>query len=558
MTKTAKRKTLVKNWVKTGGERLTSGKMSDWLPAVALFLCLSMFAIAALVLFQVGSDPKSPQSALPTSVSAQGFQGLRRLLDADGNYTVINRFEDTGPAERGDLEIITLDNSGDLFLAGFDAFEEQENDSSSQSSAASDSVANPNAEREMARLRAMADSGMVPDPKRANHILYRPLGKAVLIVAPKWDARTYPRNPRWSQGPQLRAAREISHVLQLLSPVTETETLYDADDKIVRPLKVDGRETYVDYDVTYSYTVVTYDISRLTRPAPARPQKPSPNNYRPTDQQTQRDPDLPVDSDVVLTPVPGQAEFLTPMRFGKISGLQSISGPNLVPVLVAADGRPVLSRVVIAGGASTTVPVYVLSDPDLLNNQILAKPEKVVAALELLDNVTPGDKKSSKVVFNMTFNGLSFDRDLLHALSRPPFLALPLALLILGLALMWAAFARFGPAQEAPAGPPLGRGVKTLADNAARLLAVTFKEARLGPAYAALVRDQVIRSKGFMQVDPSQSLDDLAERIGKTHGSTDSYLDLKDKAARVATVHQLIDVTLKLHAWKTEIERAHI
>ncbi|EGF93546.1 hypothetical protein ABI_19860 [Asticcacaulis biprosthecium C19] len=537
-------------------ERLTPGKMSGWLPAVALFLCLSMFAIAALILFQVGADPKSPPSAVPTSVAAQGFAGTRRLLDAEGYYTVINRYEDTGQTERGDLEIITLDETAGLFLSKYDALDAQESSASASAEGAEASVTVEGDVRQLARFLE-GQVGEVPDPVRANHILYQPLGKAVLIVAPKWDAGTYRRNPRWAQGPVLRHPKGVAQVLQVLAPVTETETEYGADDMIVRPVEVPGREVHVEEYVTYSYNVVTYDIRRVSRPAPAKAQMANPKNDPVVTARNAPDPDLPVEADVVLTPAVGQPLFAAPVRAGKISGLQTISGPNLQPVLTTADGRPVLSRVIVPGGAATKVPVYLLSDPDLLNNQILAQPEKVVTALDLINRVAPGEKTTAKIVFNMTFNGLSFDRDLLHALSRPPFLGVPLALLTLGLALMWAAFARFGPAQEAPAGPPLGRGVRTLADNAARLMAITFKETRLGPAYATLVRDQVIRGRGFMQVDPAQSLDDLAERIGTTHGATDSYLNLKDKAARVATVHQLIDVTLKLHAWKTEIERAH-
>ena len=86
-----------------------------------------------------------------------------------------------------------------------------------------------------------------------------------------------------------------------------------------------------------------------------------------------------------------------------------------------------MGTAVVAPGVTSKVPVYLLSDPDLLNNQILAQPEKVGAALDLVDKVTPERKKNSRIVFNMTFNGLSFDRNLLHALSRPPFVAVPLA-----------------------------------------------------------------------------------------------------------------------------------
>jgi hypothetical protein len=214
--------------------------------------------------------------------------------------------------------------------------------------------------------------------------------------------------------------------------------------------------------------------------------------------------------------------------------------------------------VIVTGGrAQPKAPVYLLSDPDLLNNQILADPQKVIAALTLTDTISPQTKHPGRVIFNLTFNGISTDHDLLHALSRPPFIAVPLCLLIAGLGLMWAAFSRFGPAREAPIEAPLGRGVKILADNAARLMAITLKEVRLGPAYADLVRDQVLKDKGYRLGVSAETPDDLAERLGLAQKTTDSFIDLKARAARVMTVHQLIDITLKLHAWKTEIQRAH-
>jgi hypothetical protein len=162
------------------------------------------------------------------------------------------------------------------------------------------------------------------------------------------------------------------------------------------------------------------------------------------------------------------------------------------------------------------------------------------------------------VIFNLTFNGISLDHDLVHAISRPPFIAVPLCLLIAGLGLMWASFSRFGPVLEAPAGAALGRGVRSLADNAARLLAVTLREVKLGPAYADLIRDQVLKDKGYRAGLSPESPDDLAERLGKAQKTTDSFIDLKARSGKVMTVHQLIDITLRLHAWKTEIQRAHI
>ena len=92
--------------------KLSLGPVVGWLPGVALFLCLAMFAMAGLTLLNVNADPQSPPAANAVSLSAQGFTGLRRLLDATGYTTILNRFSEGPNVARGDLEIITLESPG--------------------------------------------------------------------------------------------------------------------------------------------------------------------------------------------------------------------------------------------------------------------------------------------------------------------------------------------------------------------------------------------------------------------------------------------------------------
>ena len=506
----------------TPKKKLTLGPASGWLPAVIAFLCLAMFAIAVLVLLDVNSEPESPQSASVTAVSAQGYAGLRRLLDAQGHVTLLNRMEDTDDVTRGDLEVITLDLPGLYnYPMDFDTSNSSDSVSDDDSSQASDSSDSASSASESTNG---VDDGFYPSPDRSKHMLYNPLGNAVLVVAPKWQASPYLKHPRWASDSQIAQDSAIRDMLAELSPMTEIPTPKGAKGKVLRPKVAAGQDVYVEGDTTTIYDNVPYVITHG-----------------------------PAAANLILHGASGE------MAVGKVASLQSITAPNLVPVLFGPNGEAVLSRVIVTGGRKATkTPVYLLSDPDLLNNQILSDPRKVVAALSLVDQVAPVQKKPYSVVFNQVFNGQSFDHDLMHALSRPPYLGIPLSLLVLGLGLMWAAFARFGPAREVPVEPPLGRGVKVLADNAARLMAMTLKEVKLGSAYAQLMRDIVLKNRGYLQIQPNTSLDELAEKIGRSHGTTDNYLDLRDRAARIVTVHQLIDVTLRLHAWKTEIERAHI
>lgn len=515
-----------------------------WLPYIAAFLCLALLAIATVALFDVNAEPKSPPAGHVTSISAEGFAGLRRLLEAQGDTVALNRFEDGNKdVDRGDLEIITLDDDGGVFSGDYDkaggnasasasgapsSSTSPNSSTSSDDASASDSAsANSDPAESRKRLRQLMhgvpgdDGYAVPDTRRVDHVLYHPLGRAVLVVAPKWTV-TAPTGPqsRWGMGADLMSTDDVANILAVLAPVTwkpvskaqaaakvKTDDDDQSDDAPARAL---DRAPYV----------VTRTVAR---------------NY------------------LDLSPS-GRGPFSTGLRTGAIDRLQSVTGPNLVPVLTGPNGEVVLSRVIVTGAhPQTAVPVYLLSDPDLLDNQVLSDPARVVTALDLIKALTPPTKGKPAYVFNLTFNGMGFDHDLLHALSRPPYIGVPIALLIAALGLMWAAFARFGPPVLEEMRPALGRGVRILADNAARLMAVTLKEARLGPAYAQLMRDQVLKIRGYRQIDARESADDLADRISQIYKATDRYSDLRAQAARVMTVHQLIDVALRLYAWKTEI-----
>jgi hypothetical protein len=560
---------------KTLGERIGAkvGKASGWLPAVAAFLCLCLFAAAAITLFDANSVPETGQKANATGLSAQGTAGLRRLLEARGHEIIINRMEDGPMIEHGDLEIITLDDDGGTLTYAYH-FDSDGKASSSSSSASASSASSSSAsgestssapplvsiDVESASASSEASSSadgdgenygatQIPDPKRSKHVLRQPLGKVVLIVAPKWNAGPDPRNRNWDRGPTLVASANVLESLGFLSPVSEAPAPEDDKQAIARiQASPPGTRTVRNGDSLVTFDTASYVLKRDTRALSAAEIEAAGNGEK----------NLPLKHLWTFKPAAEGHAFAAPVPVGVITGLQSITGPNLKPLLVGPNGEAVLSQVIVTGNRpQPKVPVYLLSDPDLLNNQILADPQKVVAALGLVDTISPKASRPGRVIFNLTFNGISTDHDLVHALSRPPFIAVPLCLLIAGLGLMWAAFSRFGQAREAPIEAPLGRGVKILADNAARLMAITLKEVRLGPAYADLVRDQVLKDKGYRLGVSPESPDDLAERLGQAQKTTDSFIDLKARSAKVMTVHQLIDITLKLHAWKTEIQRAH-
>jgi hypothetical protein len=532
----------------------------SWLPQIAAFLCLSILAMATVALFDVNAEPKSPASSKVTSIGASGFAGLRRLLEAQGAVVKLNRFEDgSKDVDHGDLEIITLDDDGGVFSGDIDrggdkakskssaSAQDSASDDGASASASDSASASSSAEAEARRkLRRMMSGGggddgyAVPDIRRVDHVLHHPLGRAVLVIAPKWTVAA-PTGPqaRWGMGADVMEAGDVSNILAVLAPVT-WKPIPVSPTPAPPKVKVQGQDQdqTSDDDASDAPTAmldrVPYVVTRAAAP-----------------------------DDLVLSPSAGQGIVTKPLRTGRIEHLQSVTGPNLVPVLTGPRGEVLLSRVVVTaapggeGRPQPAVPVYLLSDPDLLDNQVLSDPTRTLTALDLMKRLTPNAAKPV-YVFNLTFNALGFDHDLLHALSRPPYIAVPLSLLIVALSLMWAAFSRFGPPRLEEVRPALGRGVRILADNAARLMAVTLKEAKLGPAYAQLMRDQVLKIRGYRQIDARESADDLADRISQIYKATHTYSDLRAQAAKVLTVHQLIDVALRLHAWKAEISKTEL
>ena len=80
-------------------------------------------------------------------------------------------------------------------------------------------------------------------------------------------------------------------------------------------------------------------------------------------------------------------------------------------------------------------PLFVLADPDLLNNHGMADARRAAAALALLDWLNSTDAEA--VHFDVTLNGLGNSKSPLKLAFDPPFLAVTLALVA---ALLLAAF----------------------------------------------------------------------------------------------------------------------
>ncbi|WAC47255.1 hypothetical protein OVA03_11125 [Asticcacaulis sp. SL142] len=507
--------------------------LNRMLPMIVGLLCVGLFATAALILISPSFDPDSPQSADAGAISPHGFKGIYKLLEARGYRSDINRRE-TGPQQSYDLEIITLEDVDSVFALyalekpAADTIDTAESGQTASSASAEEAASEDSSDREyeaiLARRKVAETRTSVSGPEdigeatrgadkaKSDYILYDAQGDAVLIVLPKWQAAPHRTRPRWSQNEWAQPYSTLLDLMRLLSDTrTETSDLEKAGEKII-----------------------------MTRPVV------------PVDYQFARAP-TKVSRTLTLQPTAGQTLFTAPLKVGKIKGLQSVvATAKLTPILTGPKGEIVLARVnALTGEKPYTQPVYLLTDPDLLNNQILGDPQKVITALTLIDAVRGKSSTPPSVVFNLTFNGHSVDKSLLHHIATPPFIAVPLSFMVLGLGLMWAAFARFGPAHDMTKSAPLGRGVSILADNAARLLGKAGREPKLAPLYAQMMRDAALKARGYMG-HATLSSDELADQLSARTGTTETYSAIARDATKVTTPANLISLCQRLHQWRLE------
>lgn len=227
---------------------------------------------------------------------------------------------------------------------------------------------------------------------------------------------------------------------------------------------------------------------------------------------------------------------------GPVESLQTISGPQLTPILTDESGKTILA-------SSRAQPVLVLSDPDLLNTHGIGELATARAAVAILDTLRAG----GPVVFDVTLAGFSRGRSLLRLAFEPPLLGATLCLATAALMMGLHAWARFGP-QARPA-PALALGKRALADNSAALVRMAKREPRMAEPYAALTRDAVARTVGAPRDLSPDQLEALLDRLGAARGVHASFSSLAAEARTARTTAELMQAAQKLFQWRGEMRR---
>lgn len=221
---------------------------------------------------------------------------------------------------------------------------------------------------------------------------------------------------------------------------------------------------------------------------------------------------------------------------------------ELYPVVRCPQGI-LVARHELQGGPE----VWVISDPDILNNQGLDRADNAVLLYELLTR----ELAATGVVFDETIHGFNRTPGLLTELrSFPLVLAVFQGLLLAGIVL-WAGVGRFG--KPLPSGLGLAPGKEVLIDNTARLLAGG------GHASDSLARyfRQTTRAVAAAHFLPPDLPD--PEMLARLHHITVARRIGMDLFALERQIHQLPDgaaeravkLARALHTWRLEMTNVH-
>jgi len=196
----------------------------------------------------------------------------------------------------------------------------------------------------------------------------------------------------------------------------------------------------------------------------------------------------------------------------------------LIPLVRSGDGR-ILAGYFADGGAyraldamagvdptgdnTTTQPLVIVFEPDLLNNRGIADQATGLLARRLVLATAGSDRR--RIVFDVSLAGLGASRNLLTLAFTPPFLAATICLVLAMAGSIWRGFARFGPAR---AGAPADRvGRIALVEGGAALLLRARRYHLIAPPYAEAARERLTVALGLPRRRPAGETDAAIERI---------------------------------------------
>ena len=194
--------------------------------------------------------------------------------------------------------------------------------------------------------------------------------------------------------------------------------------------------------------------------------------------------------------------------------------------------------------------IYVLTDPDVINNAGLSRGDNARFAVKLIDHLRDG----GPVVFDETLHGYAEEPSLWKALFRFPLALVTLHVTLLVVVVVWAGLGRFGPARSAP--PALAAGKEYLVRNTAALLRVAGHHGHALERYFAAAVDTVRRELHAPRDLSAADLPAWLERVRAARGATIPFPELRDQVAeavRTRNARAVLAAADRVHRWRVEM-----
>ncbi len=221
-----------------------------------------------------------------------------------------------------------------------------------------------------------------------------------------------------------------------------------------------------------------------------------------------------------------------------------LKNPALTPLVTCDEGILVASLVRPDG-----LPVAILSDPDVINNQGLGKGDHAALLADLISHM-PG---VHELVFDEMIHGeIARGHSFAFAASASAF-PVVLQLILLGAAVVWAFSGRFGTPTE----PHRTRGGREVfIETTARLLEGSVGEGSSLSRYWRDALDAVMRARRIVPVGGAADLARLAAESSAS-GVADDPLSLAREIAAASEGEHFsenwITAAMKVHRWRREM-----
>jgi hypothetical protein len=224
-----------------------------------------------------------------------------------------------------------------------------------------------------------------------------------------------------------------------------------------------------------------------------------------------------------------------------LSSVQTMTG-DLDPIVYAGNLMLVGRRTHVVGD------LWVLTDPDVLNNAGLRSGENAQFVVALIDQLRDG----GPVVFDETSHGYQQSTSLLGLLFRFPLVLATLQIALCIVLVIWAALVRFGPRRAAP--PPIAPGKEFLIRNTATLLQFGGHHGEALRRYLTATVQHVRHALNAPHGLSHAALIEWLERIRVVRAGTINLHDLERAVnSEKLSPQRVLELAAQVHRWRSEM-----